>query len=169
VIVIRAQALIAAPADRCFDLARSVEAHAASAKLIHGRAVGGKQSGLADAGDETTWSAQFFGVRFRLTTRIEHYCRPHCFSDVMCAGLFRHFGHVYTFEPLGPNKTRLTDEFSFESPFGPLGSLLDRTVLRPQMRTVADARVTFLKRTAESEEWRRYLADARASGTGSGG
>lgn len=161
IIVLRTEALIAAPAERCFDLVRSIDAHAASATLIHGKAVGGKRTGLAGAGDETTWSAQFFRVRFRLTTRIDAYSRPHRFSDVMCAGLFRHFGHVYTFETLGPNQTRLMDEFSFESPFGPLGALLDRLILRPQMRAVASARVRFLKRVAESdgsEGWRQYLA-----------
>jgi ligand-binding SRPBCC domain-containing protein len=140
---------------------RSIDAHAASAALIRGKAVGGKRSGLADAGDETAWSAQFFGLRFRLTTRIEEYDRPCRFSDVMCAGLFRHFGHVYTFENLGPDRTRLIDEFSFESPFGPLGAILDRLVLLPRMRAVANARVQFLKRVAESEEWRQYLAPAR--------
>jgi ligand-binding SRPBCC domain-containing protein len=156
---LRTEALVAAPAERCFDLARSVDAHAASAAPIQGKAVGGKRTGLADAGDETAWSAQFFGVRFRLTTRIEEYDRPCRFSDVMCAGLFRHFGHVYTFEKLSPDQTRLIDEFTFESPFGPLGAMFDRLVLRARMRAVADARVQFLKRVAESEEWRQYLAD----------
>jgi ligand-binding SRPBCC domain-containing protein len=137
-----------------------VDAHAASAALIQGKAVGGKRTGLADAGDETAWSARFFGMRFRLTTRIDEYNRPCRFSDVMCAGLFRHFGHVYTFETLGPDRTRLIDEFSFESPFGSLGAMLDRMVLRPRMRAVADVRVQFLKRVAESDEWRQYLADA---------
>jgi ligand-binding SRPBCC domain-containing protein len=160
-IVLRTEAVIAAPAERCFNLARSIDAHADSAALIHGTAVGGKRTGLADVGDETTWSAQFFHVRFLLTTRIgggdRDYSRPRRFSDVMCAGLFRHFGHVYTFEPLGPDQTRLRDEFSFESPFGPLGAVIDRMVLCPQMRTVANARVQFLKRAAESEEWRQYF------------
>ena len=156
------EVLIAAPAERCFDLARSIDAHAASATLIHGKAIGGKQTGLAEAGDETVWSAEFFRVRFRLTTRIGEgdYNRPHCFTDVMCARLFRHFGHVYKVEALGPDQTRLIDTFSFESPFGPLGSLFDQVVLRPQMRLVADARVQFLKRIAESdgnEGWRQYL------------
>ncbi len=158
-IVLHTEAVIAAPAERCFDLARSVDAHAAGAALIHGKAVGGKRSGLSEVGDATTWSAEFFRVRFRLTTRIETYRRPHRFSDVLSAGLFRHFRHVYTFEALGPDRTRLTDEFSFESPGGPLGSLFDRAVLRPRMRTVAAARVQFLQRAAESEEWRQYLGD----------
>lgn len=155
--VLRIEAIIYAPAERCFDLARSVDAHEASATLIHGKAVGGKRDGLATTGDETTWAARFFGLRFRLTTRIEEYNRPHRFTDVMRRGLFRHFGHVYTFQTLGPHKTRLTDEFSFESPYGPLGAVFDRIVLRPQMQKVADGRVQFLKRVAESEEWGQYL------------
>ena len=159
-IVLHTEAIVNAPAARCFDLARSIDAHQASATMIRGKAVGGKLSGLAGAGDETQWSAQFFGVRFKLTTRIERYNRPCCFSDVMSAGLFRHFGHVYTFEPLGPHQTRLVDEFSFESPFGPIGSLLDQALLRSKMQTVAEARVAFLKQTLETEAWRQFLGDA---------
>ena len=167
-IVLHAEALIDAPAEICFDLARSVDVHAASATPIHGKAVGGKCAGLASAGDETTWSAQFFRLRFRLTTRIVDYERPHYFTDVMCRGLFRHFGHVYTFEPLGPHRTRLMDEFSFESPFGPLGLVFDRMVLCSPMQSVADARIRFLKRVAESGEWRQYpeMAHHAASGAG---
>ncbi len=156
-IVLRNEAVIDAPIERCFDLARSVDAHEASATLIHGKAVGGKRDGLATTGDETTWAARFFGLPFRLTTRIEDFDRPHRFTDVMCKGLFQHFGHVYTFQTRGPNQTLLVDEFSFESPFGPLGLLLDRIVLRPQMQRVANARVQFLKRIAESGEWRQYI------------
>ena len=160
-IVLHTEALINAPVSRCFDLCRSINAHEASATLIRGKAVGGKRSGLADPGDETQWSAQFFGVRFKLTTRIEAYRYPACFSDVMCKGLFQHFGHVYTFEPVGPNQTRLSDAFSFESPVGPVGAALDKWVLRPQMQTVAEARVRFLKQTAESDGWRQFLPETR--------
>jgi len=36
------------------------------------------------------------------------------------------------------------------------------------MRTVANARVQFLKRVAEGEEWRRYLADEGSDESGAG-
>lgn len=148
---------ILAPADCCFDLARSVDLHADSSRLIRGRAVAGHVRGLAGDGDWTTWSARFFGLRFRLTTRITDFDRPHGFSDVLSAGLFRRFGHRYTFQPLGSARTLMTDEFWFESPFGPLGAALDRFVLRRPMRATLDARAVFLKRVAETGDWRRYL------------
>lgn len=154
---LKAQIEIHATPERCFDLARSVELHADSSQLIRGRAVAGHVRGLADAGHWTTWSARFFGVRFRLTTRITDFNRPHGFSDVLTDGLFTHFGHRYTFRPLGADQTLMTDEFWFQSPGGPGGALFDRVILRRPMKAVLDSRALFLKRVAESGEWRRYL------------
>jgi ligand-binding SRPBCC domain-containing protein len=149
--------VILAPAERCFDLARSVDLHAASASVIQGKALAGRTSGLSALGDRTTWSARFFGMRFSLTTRITAFDRPRSFSDVICAGLFTHFGHVYTFQPTGVGRTLMTDEFSFQSPFGILGAAFDTLILRRRMRTVMDSRARCVKRVAESEEWRTYL------------
>lgn len=147
---------ICAPPARCFDLARSVDLHAAGASLIRGKAAAGRTAGLSALGDETTWSARFFGLRFSLTTRVTEFDRPHRFSDVQSAGLFRHFGHVYTFRPDGPSRTLMTDEFSFQSPFGLAGAAFDGFVLRRQMQAVMESRALYVKRAAESEEWKEY-------------
>ena len=149
--------MIFAPAARCFDLARSIEFHAASAGIIQGKAMAGRTAGLAALGDKTTWSARFFGIRFSLTTEITEFGWPYGFSDVMCAGLFTHFGHLYTFEPISAMQTRMRDEFTFQSPFGFLGATFDNWVLRRRMQIIMDVRALSLKRTAESEEWRKYL------------
>ena len=156
---LRTETVILAPLERCFDLARSVDLHAASASVIHGRAVAGRMAGLSDLGDRTTWSARFFGLRFSLTTEITTFNRPRGFSDVLCVGLFRHFGHVYKFQPVSPTQTLMTDEFSFQSPFGFVGAALDGLVLRRRMRRVLDFRARCIKRVAESEEWREYLQE----------
>lgn len=156
-IQLKADIEISAPADRCFDLARSVELHADSAQAIRGRAVAGYVRGLADAGHWTTWSARFFGVRFHLTTHITDFDRPHGFSDIMREGLFSHFGHRYTFQALSPERTQMTDEFRFESPCGPLGALFDRIVLSRPMQTTLQSRALCIKRVAESDAWQRYL------------
>lgn len=84
--------------------------------------------------------------------------RPHAFSDVLCGGLFRHFGHRYTFQALGANRTLMTDEFWFESPCGPVGMLFDRLLLRRPMKAVLDSRALFIKRVAETDAWQRYLS-----------
>lgn len=148
---------VLAPRERCFDLARSVDLHAASSRIIAGKAVAHRVSGLSELGDKTTWSARFFGARFRLTTEITHFDRPHSFSDVLSAGLFRHFGHVYTFKSCGDERTLMIDDFRFESPFGVLGAIFDALVLRRKMRAVALSRAQFIKQIAESEAWRDYL------------
>lgn len=154
------ETVILAPIERCFDLARSVDVHTASACLIHGKAIGGRTAGLAALGDSTTWSARFFGMRFSLTTEIMEFDRPYRFSDVQCADLFTHFGHVYTFESRGPRQTVMVDEFTFQSPLGLVGSLFDRIVLCRRMQAVLEFRADFIKRVAESDEWRVYLTNA---------
>lgn len=156
-IILRTETVILAPPERCFDLARSVDLHAVGASLIQGKATAGRTAGLSGLGDETTWSARFFGLRFSLTTRITEYERPRGFSDVQSAGLFRHFGHVYTFRPDGPARTVMTDEFSFQSSFGFIGAAFDGFVLRRQMQAVMESRARCVKRAAESEEWWAYL------------
>lgn len=151
------ETIVLAPPERCFDLARSVDLHAATASVIHGKAVAGRTAGLSSLGDRTTWSARFFGLRFSLTTQITEFDRPQGFSDVLCASLFTHFGHVYTFQPMSAGRTLMTDDFSFQSPFGILGATLDAIILRRRMRTVMNFRARCIKRVAESEEWRTYL------------
>ena len=155
---LQTETMILAPPERCFDLARSVDLHAASASVIHGKAVAGRTAGLSMLGDRTTWSARFFGMRFSLTTEITAFDQPRSFSDVLCAGLFTHFGHVYTFQPMSAGQTLMTDVFSFQSPFGVLGAVLDAIILRHRMRTVMDFRADYLKHIAESGEWRTYLS-----------
>lgn len=154
---LRAEVVITAPLERCFDLARSVDFHAVTARPIGGRAAAGRVSGLSGPGDWTTWSARFFGMRFSLTTEIAGFDRPHGFSDVLRSGPFRHFGHVYTFQSLGPDRTRMTDDFSFQSPCGLLGAWVDAAILRRPMQAVDEARAQDIRRIAESEEWRAYL------------
>lgn len=151
------QVIINAPKQRCFDLARSVEVHTLTARTISGKAVAGRVSGLSALGDWTTWSARFFGMRFRLTTEITAFDGPNSFSDTLRSGLFTHFGHEYTFEDSGGGQTRFTDTFSFESPCGLVGAWVDKDVLRGRMKFVDEARAGDIKRLAESEEWKRYL------------
>ena len=65
-----ANVVVDAPIQRCFDITRSIDVHQDSSILIRGRAVAGKVGGLSDLGDETTWSARFFGMRFRVRTKV---------------------------------------------------------------------------------------------------
>ena len=51
---------IAAPIERCFDLARSIDLHMASTDWSGERAVAGVTSGLIGPGQEVTWRGRHF-------------------------------------------------------------------------------------------------------------
>ena len=141
---------ISAPIDRCFDLARNVEAHVSSTGRSRERVVGGVMSGLIGLGDEVTWEATHFGVRQRLTARITELDRPHRFVDEMVRGAFRGFTHVHEFREEGGD-TVMVDKFDYTSPLGPLGRLADWLFLERYMRGFLVERAAYLKQAAEAE------------------
>lgn len=155
---------IAAPIERCFDLARSIDFHVASSTPIDARAIAGRTTGLSELGDETTWSARYFGLRFRITTRIVALNRPHFFREDLISGLPKRFEHFYTFQPITTYRTLVTDEFTFESPFGYMGALVDRFILRPKLTRVLTHRCIGIKEVAESDNWQSYFASRTGEG-----
>ena len=140
---------IEAPPERCFDLARDVGAHLRSTAGTEERAVGGVTVGLLELGDEVTWEARHLGIRQRLTVRISRFERPRLFEDVMVRGAFASLRHVHEFVPRDGGTTML-DTFTFASPLGPLGAIVDRVYLAGYMRRFLIARANELKRMAES-------------------
>jgi ligand-binding SRPBCC domain-containing protein len=139
---------IDAPPERCFDLARSVEAHVASTGKTGERPVAGVTAGLLGLGDEVTWEAVHLGVRQRLTARITRLERPASFTDEMVRGAFRSFTHVHEFRT-ERGGTMMVDRFEYTSPLGWLGRLVDRLFLERYMRRFLTERAAYLKATAE--------------------
>jgi ligand-binding SRPBCC domain-containing protein len=155
-VILRLSTSIAAPPERVFDLARSIDAHQESAEGTQERAVAGVTQGLIGLGDEVTWEARHFGIRQKLTVRITGFERPFRFQDSMVSGAFKSMKHDHEFAEHPPG-TLMIDRFEFESPFGVLGRVFDRMFLFGYMRRFLLRRNTILKRLAESEDWRRYL------------
>ncbi len=154
--VIELSTLIHAPRSRVFDLARSIDAHRAAAGETDERAVAGITSGLIGMGQELTWEARHFGIRQRLTVRIDAFESPCHFRDVMIRGAFKAMVHDHFFDE-HPSGTLMRDRFAFSSPLGPLGALVDGLVLAAYMRRFLLRRNAVLRQLAESEEWRVYL------------
>ena len=77
------------------------------------KAIGGVTSGLIGPGEEVTWEAQHFGLRFRMTSNISAYDRPRCFIDEQVEGPFASSWHRHGFEPEGAG-TRMIDEVRYE-------------------------------------------------------
>jgi ligand-binding SRPBCC domain-containing protein len=146
---IRLATSIDAAPERCFDLARDVATHVRSTLGTDERAVGGVTVGLLGLGDEVTWEARHLGIRQRLTVRISRFERPRVFEDVMVRGSFASLRHVHEFVPRDGGTTMI-DTFTFASPFGPIGAIVDRVYLAGYMRRFLISRANELKRMAES-------------------
>ena len=142
---------IAAPIERVFDLARSIDAHVASQIRHEEKAVAGRISGLIEEGEEVTWEAIHFGMRQRLTSRIVAMRRPTYFRDSMVRGAFKRIDHDHLFE-IAPNGTLMKDVFEFESPLGLLGKLADWLVIARYLHRLLEERNQVLKQLAESPQ-----------------
>jgi len=154
--LIELSTVIFAPRERVFDLARCIDAHQDSTEGTHERAVAGVTSGLIGFGDEVTWEARHLGVRQRLTVRVTAFNRPQHFQDIMVAGAFKSMRHDHEFVE-HTSGTLMIDHFEFQSPFGILGSVVDRLFLLAYMRRFLVRRNSILKKLAESSAWSLYL------------
>lgn len=157
-VTIRRETHIDAPTERVFDLARSIDIQRAATTVV-GRPVAGAAAGLAQPGESTLWQASWLGKRVELTTKVTAYSRPNHFRQTMTDGPLSTYvhDHFFAFEDETPVEgTVLRDVLTFESPLGPAGHLVDR-VLEPRFAAFLSQRDEFIKRVAESDEWRRYL------------
>jgi ligand-binding SRPBCC domain-containing protein len=147
---------IAAPRERVFDLARSIDLHQRTLVHTSERAVGGRTSGLIELGETVTWQARHLGVTQHLTSRISGFDRPRWFRDEMVRGAFAWMEHDHWFDA-AEGGTVLRDRFRFAAPLGPLGRIAEALVLRRYMTCFLATRNDVLKRIAESDEWRQYV------------
>ena len=154
--IARTEIEIFAPPERCFDLARSVDAHVASTRGTGELAVAGVTTGLLALGDTVTWRARHFGVTQELTAKITAFDRPRHFRDEMTRGAFARLCHDHYFEPTATG-TRMVDVFDFTAPLGPLGSAVDRLFLARYLRTFLEERGRALKQFAESDAGSRFV------------
>jgi ligand-binding SRPBCC domain-containing protein len=150
---IRVETLIHAPIERCFDLARSIDAHLASTAKTRERVVGGKTGGLLELGDSVTWEGRHLGLVLRQSSTITRLDRPHMFVDESTDGPLRSLRHVHQF--VRENEaTLMVDTFEYELPAGGLGALADRILVERYLRSFLTERASYLKKEAERSSGR---------------
>ncbi|MBD8019076.1 SRPBCC family protein [Kaistella pullorum] len=147
---IKLQTEISADIERCFDLARDVDAHKLSTSKTKEIAVAGRTSGLCEKGDKITWEAVHFGIKQRLSVEIVEMQRPIFFEDKMTKGAFKSMNHKHNFKEAN-GKTIMSDHFQYEVPFGLIGSFFDKLILRNYMIKFLKTRNQVLKSIAEKE------------------
>lgn len=159
---------IAAPRERCFDLARDIDFHTESLAHTGEKAIAGRTSGLIELGEAVTWEGRHFGVRQRFTSKITAFERPTYFRDEMVAGAFRSFAHDHRFESAN-GRTTMIDEVWFRSPYGLLGRVVDVLLLTRYMRGLLATRADAIKRAAEACENAESYLPPKSSDFGYGG
>jgi len=142
---------IQASQERCFDASRDLDLYAESMGHTGERAVAGRTSGLIGLGEQVTWEGRHFGIRQRFTSAITAYDRPRHFQDSMVRGAFRSFVHDHYFEACDEG-TRMTDVLAFRSPFGVLGAIVDRLVMRKYLTRLLTKRNEIVKASLERDQ-----------------
>jgi ligand-binding SRPBCC domain-containing protein len=147
---------INAPAERCFNLSRSMEMHVLSMSASDEKIVGGRKSGLIEAGETVTFRGKHFGITQQYTGKIKEMDCPNYFVDMMVSGTFKSLHHRHIFIEKG-NSTIMKDEFFYESPLGILGKLADYLFLKKYLKKILQERNALIKSYAESNQWKTIL------------
>lgn len=147
---------IAAPIERVFDLARSIDLHKKSMAHTGEQAVAGTTMGLIGLGETVTWKAKHLMKTRLMKIRISEMAKPFSFVDEMAEGDFKSFKHQHHFKQI-ENGIFMIDIVDFESPYGKLGSLLNTLYLTKYLRTLLESRNQFIKNVAESNKWKDLL------------
>ena len=154
--VIEIEVEINAPLERVFDLARCIDLHEESMSKTNEKAIDGITKGLINLGETVTWQATHFGISQKLTSKITEYNRPFHFQDTMVKGAFKRFTHDHFFEQ-NDEKVLMRDVFDYDSPLWILGNIADALFLESYMKNLLLERNLLIKKTAENEEWRKFL------------
>lgn len=136
--------------ERCFDLSRDVDFHKLSVKETKEEAIDGRKTGLCELGDKITWEAIHFGIKQKLSVEISKFDKPNFFEDRMTKGIFKSMRHEHHFEE-SKNGILMTDLFFYEVPFGIIGQLVDKLILKKYMTRFLLQRNKILKEIAEKK------------------
>ena len=147
---------VAAPAERVFDLSRSIDLHRKSMAHTAEEAVAGTTSGLIELNETVTWKARHLWKTRILKSKVIAMKRPLSFTDEMTDGDFKSLIHEHHFKAID-NGTLLIDIFNFEAPFGQLGRLANQLFLTRYLKNLLEARNNVIKEYAESEKWKFIL------------
>lgn len=138
-----------------FDLELDVDVHAASLPGSGERATTSTGGRRLRFGEEVTFEARHVGVRWRMTSRVTAFERPHRFVDEQVRGPFALLHHEHRFDPLPGGRTRMRDRMTVGLGWGPAGHLVARVVVAPYLRRLLRRRAEHVRRVAGGRGARR--------------
>lgn len=154
---IQLNTVIYAPVEVVFNLSRSINLHMQSMAHTNEKAVGGTTSGLIQQGETVTWSAKHLFKTRILQVKITAMQPYTFFTDEMVNGDFKSMRHHHYFKPRPDGSTLMTDDFYFQSPYGLLGTIVNRLFLTGYMRRLLTTRNAVIKYYAETGKWKTVL------------
>jgi len=90
------------------------------------------------------------GIPLTWLTEIVHVDAPHRFVDEQRVGPYCIWHHEHSFRALSENETEIHDLVTYVPPFGPLGAIANRLVIRRQLEKIFDFREQHMPRRAGS-------------------
>ena len=147
---------IASPAERVFNLSRSIDVHKDSMKKYQETIINGMINGLMGLNDPVTWKARHFFKDRVMKVRITEMKIPDFFVDEQVLGPFKMMKHEHYFKTI-QNGTLMIDQFRYEGPKTILGKLAGTLFLEKYITRLLNERNEFIKKIAESNEWEKYL------------
>jgi len=145
-----------APIERCFLLSLNVDLHHLCTVQTDEKAIAGVTTGIMKYNDTITWRAKHLGIYQNMTVKITSYQYPNYFVSEMIKGAFKSMYHRHSFVWI-ENQTVMTDIFMFDAPFGIIGKLFSKIVLKKYMTEFLKKRNAILKEVAEGNDWQKYL------------
>lgn len=140
---------IKAPIESVFDTARNIDIHQLSAIKSNEKAIDGKTSGLIELNETVTWSGKHFGLNLMHKSKITQFKFPTFFVDEMEEGHFKSFKHEHFFQT-EKNYTVMIDRLDYETPYGFLGIIFDKIILKKYLTNFIKTRNEILKNLAEN-------------------
>jgi ligand-binding SRPBCC domain-containing protein len=147
---------IAASQKVCFELSTSIDLHKISTADTNEEAIAGTTTGMIKLNQYVTWRARHFGIWFKLSTKITTYEPFNSFTDEMISGNFKCMKHLHAFGTTNTG-TLMTDDFYFESPYGFIGKIVDRLILKRYLTNLLIKRNNTIKHYAESDKWMQLV------------
>lgn len=142
---------IKAPIEIVFDNCRNIDIHQYSASKTNEKAIAGRTSGLINKGETVTWKGKHFGVYIQHESIISEMEFPIYFVDEQLKGHFKSFKHEHIFIQ-NENQTLMTDILEYETPYGFVGKIFDKTILKNHLIKFILYRNSILKELSENHQ-----------------
>ncbi len=95
-----------------------------------------QSSGDLRVGSRVVLKISTMGIPLRWVAEHTQYDPPHLFADTQISGPFAKWDHRHEFASRAENESTLTDRITYELPFGPLGDICGRSMVRKKIETM---------------------------------